>query len=232
MPTRDGGKWMTSQEEPYEVEPQVAEGFPSYLVRNQQTGHSWVLHWNWLFLITSTEGTPLCMIMHAKWDRCTTTTLEEQTLEENETQEAPQSVNCPSPALCRTSETPLGWVNRKLHAFIWTFSRASLLDKGWKVWYRGIGVVWMFQRWRYQSHLWGLKDMLSSIPLLFILETASSQHRGLWNGSASPCIDFWGYLLSWIQMSWNSWCSPSRGPHAIVTPLMRENPLLQATFEP
>ena len=28
------------EEEPYEVEDQVVEGMPSYLVKNQQTGHS------------------------------------------------------------------------------------------------------------------------------------------------------------------------------------------------
>ena len=70
------------EEELYEVEHQVAEGVPSYLMRNQWTGCSWVLHQNWLFLIIPTEGTPLCMIMHTKWARCTTITLEEQTPEE------------------------------------------------------------------------------------------------------------------------------------------------------
>ena len=147
------------KEEPYKVECQVAEGIPSYLMRNQQTGHSWVLHQNWLFLITPTEGTPLCMIVHAKWARCTTTTLEKQILEKSETEEAPQSANCLSPTQHQTGETPLGWLNRKLHAFICIFPRASLLDKGWKVWCRGIGGVQMstsaFWRWRYWSHQWG-----------------------------------------------------------------------------
>ena len=60
----------------------------------------------------------------------TTTTLEEQTLEGNETEEAPQSVNCPLPAQHQTGETPLGWVNRKLYTFLQTFLGTSLLDKG------------------------------------------------------------------------------------------------------
>ena len=46
----------------YKVECQVAEGIPSYLVKNQQTGCSWVLHWNQLFLIILPEGTHLCML--------------------------------------------------------------------------------------------------------------------------------------------------------------------------
>ena len=37
------------EEEPYEVECMVVEGVPSYLMKNQQTGCSWVLHWNQLF---------------------------------------------------------------------------------------------------------------------------------------------------------------------------------------
>ena len=52
------------EEEPYEVEHQVAEGIPSYLVRNQQMQDA---HKSWtetrLFLITPTEGTPLCMVV-------------------------------------------------------------------------------------------------------------------------------------------------------------------------
>ena len=32
------------EEEPYKVEHQDAEGIPSYLMKNQQTGCSWVLH--------------------------------------------------------------------------------------------------------------------------------------------------------------------------------------------
>ena len=37
------------EEEWYKVECQVAEGIPSYLMRNQQTGCSWVLYWNHFF---------------------------------------------------------------------------------------------------------------------------------------------------------------------------------------
>ena len=54
------------EEEPYEVEHQVAEGVPSYLMKNQQTGCSWVLHQNWLFLITPIERTHFCMVVQAR----------------------------------------------------------------------------------------------------------------------------------------------------------------------
>ena len=54
------------KEEPYEVECQVTDGVPSYLMKNQCTGQSQVLHWNWLFLITPARGTSLCMVMQAE----------------------------------------------------------------------------------------------------------------------------------------------------------------------
>ena len=40
------------EETTYEVECKIAEGVTSYLVKNQQTKCSWVLHWNWFLLIT------------------------------------------------------------------------------------------------------------------------------------------------------------------------------------
>ena len=63
MPTEGGGKWRTGGRRNHtKWSARFAEGIPSYLMRNQWTGCSWVLHWNWLFLIISTEGTPLCMV--------------------------------------------------------------------------------------------------------------------------------------------------------------------------
>ena len=53
--------WL--EEKPYKVEHQIAECIPSYLVKNQQTGCSQVLHWNQLFVIAPTEGTHLCMVV-------------------------------------------------------------------------------------------------------------------------------------------------------------------------
>ena len=54
------------EEEPYEVECQVAKGIPSYPMKNQQTRCSWVLHQNWIFLISPTEVTHLCTILQPK----------------------------------------------------------------------------------------------------------------------------------------------------------------------
>ena len=100
------------EEEPYEVEHQIMEGAPSYLMKNQWTRCSHV-----------------CMVVQAKWARWTTTTLEEQT-QKSETEEVSQNVNCLSLAQHQTGETPLGKVNKKLYSFIQMFFGASALDKG------------------------------------------------------------------------------------------------------
>ena len=46
---------------------------PSYEVTNQH-GQSQVLHRNWLLLITSEVGVPLCMGNRHTWDKCTSPT--------------------------------------------------------------------------------------------------------------------------------------------------------------
>ena len=58
------------------------------------------------------------MVLQAKWDWCIPTALETQTLERNEAEEAPQSVNCVLLAQQQTVETPLGWVTRKFCAVL------------------------------------------------------------------------------------------------------------------
>ena len=77
------------EEEPYEVECRIAEGVPSYLVKNQQTRCSWVLHQNWLLFITPIMGAPLCSCVWAEWTRCTTIILEEPTQKASENVEVP-----------------------------------------------------------------------------------------------------------------------------------------------
>ena len=187
------------EEELYKVECQIIEGIPSYHVKNQWTGCSQVLQQNGLFLIAVTEGTHLCTVVQAKWARCTTSTLEEQT-QKSETEKAPQSVNCPLLTQHQTCETPLGKVNRKICAFIWTFSGTSKLDQC-----RGRRGVWesmsAFWQWKYWSHRWSSKiqlAMITTTPPLLDLEIASSKF-GVWNGSASPCINLWGNssILHW-----------------------------------
>ena len=60
-------------EETWEVSQQIAADVPSYEVMNQH-GWSQVLHQNWLLLIASEVGIPLCMGNCHTWDRCTSPT--------------------------------------------------------------------------------------------------------------------------------------------------------------
>ena len=150
-------------------------------MKNQLTECLQVLYWNQLFLIASAKGTPHCMVMWAEQAWCTTTTLEEQTPGRNETEEVPWSVDCLPPAQWQVVETPLGWVNRKLCAILQTFSRASLLDQGWKVQCRGTrGVkestlVFWWLRSDHTGETCRIQlAMINSTPPLFILEIASS----------------------------------------------------------
>ena len=88
-------------------------------------------HWTKLtFSHHSNRGTHLCMVVQAKQAKYTNTTLEEQISEGSDTEEVPQSANCPLLAQHQTHETHLGCVNSKLCAFMWTFPGASWIDKG------------------------------------------------------------------------------------------------------
>ena len=116
-------------EEPYEVEHQIAEGIPSYLMKNQQTRCLSILHWNQLLLITPVMGTPLCTGVQTEGIRCSTTVLEEPTQRVSENEKVSQSAKCLPLVQCQTGENPLRQDNRKLHAFLKTFSRASLPDQ-------------------------------------------------------------------------------------------------------
>ena len=93
-----------------------------------------------LLLITPIMGAFLYTSVWAEQTRCATTVLEEPTQKVRGNEKAPQSAKCLPLAQHQTGETPLGWVNRKLCAFLRTSSRASLLDQGWKVQCRGKGI--------------------------------------------------------------------------------------------
>ena len=61
------------EEETWEVVHQIMADVHSYKVMNQH-GWSQVLHWNWLLLIASEVGVPLCMGNHHTQDGCTSPT--------------------------------------------------------------------------------------------------------------------------------------------------------------
>ena len=65
---------------------------PSYEVTNQ---HRWsrVLHQNWLLLIMSEVGIPLCMDTHHTWDSCTSPTPHKTTSLGGDAEIMPQEQN-------------------------------------------------------------------------------------------------------------------------------------------
>ena len=118
------------EEDIWEVVCQIVTDIPSYKVINQH-GRSWVLHWNWLLLVASEIGNPLCIgILHA-WDRCTSPTPCKPTSMGGETKMTPQKNNGSADTQWPTSETSLGWIKRKLWLLPWMSTGTSTED-GWR----------------------------------------------------------------------------------------------------
>ena len=118
------------EEETWEVVHQIATDVPSYKVKNQH-GRSHIPHQNWLLLITSEVGIPLCMGNHHTWGRCTSPILHRTTSVRGEKNWMPQENNGKAVTRQPTSKASLGWQNGKLWLLPWTPTRASTED-GWK----------------------------------------------------------------------------------------------------
>ena len=80
------------EEEAWEEVHQIVADIPSYEVMNQ---HAWsqVLHRNWLLLIMSEIGIPLCMDSDYTWDRCTSPTPCKTTSVRGDEKRMPQEKN-------------------------------------------------------------------------------------------------------------------------------------------
>ena len=118
------------EEDTWEVVHQIMSDVPSYEVTNQH-GKSCILHWNWLLLVTSDVGIPLCIDIHHAWDRCTSPTPCKTTSMGGETKMTPQENNGKAVTQWPTSKASLGWINEKLWLLPWTSTRASTKD-GWR----------------------------------------------------------------------------------------------------
>ena len=118
------------EEDTWEVVHQIATDIPSYEGMNQHR-RSCILHWNWLLLITSEVGIPLCIgICHAQ-DRCTSPTPCKPTSTGGEPKIMPQENIGSAVTQCPASKTSLGWINGKLWLLLWTSTGASTED-GWR----------------------------------------------------------------------------------------------------
>ena len=192
---RGGGKWRTGgrrNHTKWNARLQIAS-LPTSWRTSRQDAHEFSTKNNFSSSLLQ-RGLP-CMIMCAKWARCTTTITEEET-QKSETEKAPQSANCLLLVQCQTDETPLGWVNRRLCIHSDFFQ--DFLDKERAkslMWWEGD--VWQSRSalWqcRYWSHQLGLKDMTScnyfnSTSLHF--RDCKLTTRGVWNGCAGLLIKF------------------------------------------
>ena len=118
------------KEETWEVVHQIATGVPSYEVTNQH-GRSQVLHWNWLLLIASEVGIPLCMGTRHAQDKCTSPTPCKTTSVRGERKRTSQENNGKAVTQWPTSTASLGWKNGKLWLLPLTSTRVSTKD-GWR----------------------------------------------------------------------------------------------------
>ena len=118
------------EEETWGVVCQIVADVPSYEVTNQHRW-SWVLHQNWLLLVTSEVGIPLCMGSHHTWDRCTSPTPCKTTSVRGDEKRMPQEKNGKVITWQPTSKASLGWTNGKLQFIPWTSTGVSTED-GWR----------------------------------------------------------------------------------------------------
>ena len=115
------------EEETLEVVHQIVADIPSYKVMNKH-GWSRVLHQNWLLLVVSEVGVPLCMGSHHTQDRCTSPTPCKTTSVRSDERRMPQEKDGKMVTQQPTSKASLGWKNGKLQLIPWMSTRVSTED--------------------------------------------------------------------------------------------------------
>ena len=88
---------------------QIKTDIASYVVKDQH-GHSHILHHNWLLLIASEAGVPLCVGVCQVWDRCTNPTPVKPT-PGSDSKTMPQEDDGLTITQCQARKTSLGWIN-------------------------------------------------------------------------------------------------------------------------
>ena len=118
------------ENKPHEAVCQITTDIPSYEMKDQQR-HSHILHYNWLLLIASEAGIPLCVGVCQVWDRCTSPTPAKPTPRGSDSKTAPQKDDGLVITPCQTRKTSLGWINGTLWLLLWMSTGASTED-GWR----------------------------------------------------------------------------------------------------
>ena len=119
------------EEKPHEVVHQIMTDVPSYEVM-YQCGQSCILPCNWLLLITSQTGIPLCVGICKAWDRCTSPTPVKPTPRGSEGKTMPWEDSGLAITQLQARKTSLGWINGKLWLLPWTSTRACTVDR-WRL---------------------------------------------------------------------------------------------------
>ena len=115
----------------HEVVHQIMTDIPSYEVTDQHR-QSHILHQNWLLLIASETGMPLCGGVCQAWDWCTSPTPVKPTPKGSESKNMPWVDSGLAIIQHQASKTSLGWINGKLWLLPWMSTKAST-DDGWRL---------------------------------------------------------------------------------------------------
>ena len=112
------------EKDTWEVVHQIMTDIPSYKVTDQ-CRRLCILQWNWLLLVASEAGVPLCIGICQAWDRCTSPTPFKAS-SGGETEMTPQESSGSAVTQCPTSKTSLRWINGKLWLLPWTSAGCPL----------------------------------------------------------------------------------------------------------
>ena len=115
------------EDKPHEVVHEIVTDIPSYEVKDQHE-NSCILHCNWLLLIVSEAGIPLCVGIHQAWDECTSPTPVRPTPRGSDSKTVPQEDNGLAITQHQARKTPLGWIKGKLQLLPYTSTRTSTED--------------------------------------------------------------------------------------------------------
>ena len=119
------------EDKSHEVVHQVTMDIPLYEVMDQ-CRQSHIQHCNWLLLITSETGIPLCVGVCQVWERCTSPTPDKPTPRGSDTKIMPQEDSGLAITQHQARKTSLGWINGKLWFLPWMSIEASSED-GWRL---------------------------------------------------------------------------------------------------
>ena len=118
------------EEDTCEVVHQITTDILSYEVTDQ-CRRSHILHWNWLLLVASEVGVPLCIGIHHAQDRCTSPTPCKPTSKGSEDTMMPNESSGSAVIWCPASKTSQGWINGNLWFLLLMSTEASTED-GWR----------------------------------------------------------------------------------------------------